>query len=383
MTPKKIFFLTGSRADYGKIKQLIKILKNNRKFELGIIVTGMHLLPEYGNTVSEIEKDKLARIFYIPNQFNGQSMEIILATTVSGLSKFMDLNLVDLLIVHGDRVEALAGAIVGAMRNVLTAHIEGGEVSGTIDGILRHSISKLAHVHFVSNSQAVKRLEQLGENKNSIYKIGSPDIDLMFASHLPDLAKVLKRYEINFKNYAILIFHPVTTEIKQISAQVEQLIEAIILSEENFIIIKSNNDLGCDIINNLFIKKLNGNKFKHLPSMRFEYFLTLLKNAKFIIGNSSAGIRESPYYGVPTINIGSRQHNRHNSDSIINVDPQSTMILKAILNHSKLTRVPSSPFGDGNSSMRFLEILNGNSFWDTKTDKIFNDRFIQLFENEP
>ena len=373
---KKVFFLSGTRADYGKIKYLIKALRDQGNFEIKIIATGMHLIPKFGNTVAEIEKDDLAKIIYIPNQTGEQAMELTLAKTIAGLSAFLDSEDADLLIVHGDRVEALAGAIVGSLRNVLTAHIEGGEVSGTIDGILRHSVSKLSHIHFVSNERAAKRLLQLGEIQESIYEIGSPDVDAMMATSLPGINNVAKRYEIPFSKYAILIFHPVTTEINEIRIQTEQLIQAVLESGDNFVVIMSNNDLGSDIINNEFSEKLVGDRFKHLPSMRFEYFLTLLKNASYIIGNSSAGVREAPYYGLPTINVGSRQRNRNDSESIVNVTANKAEILSAITSSSKVERTFSTPFGDGQSSLRFVEILNKEDFWETKKDKEFNDQEV-------
>ena len=158
---QQIIFLTGTRADYGKIKPLLKILKGDPNYEVKIVVTGMHLLAKYGSTVFEIEKDALAEIILLPNQINEQAMEISLSKTIEALSMFFDQNRCDLFVIHGDRVEALAGAVVGSIRNIPVAHIEGGEVSGTIDGMLRHSISKLSHIHFVANQSAEERLIQL------------------------------------------------------------------------------------------------------------------------------------------------------------------------------------------------------------------------------
>ena len=128
----------------------------------------------------------------------------------------------DLIIVHGDRLEAMAGAIVGSFNNILVAHVEGGEVSGTIDESIRHSVSKMAHIHLVANEEAKKRLIQLGEFENSIYVFGSPDLDLMNPAYLPNLEKVKKYYEIEFEEFSIAIFHPVTTEYKQITENIKQ-----------------------------------------------------------------------------------------------------------------------------------------------------------------
>ncbi|CAN2169601.1 WecB UDP-N-acetylglucosamine 2-epimerase [Candidatus Nanopelagicaceae bacterium] len=370
---KRISFLTGTRADYGKIKSLLSILNDDRKYQVDVLVTGMHLLPKYGETVSQVMLDGLGQIHLLPNQSSEQAMEVSLAKTIEQLSNFIQNNMPDLLVVHGDRIEALAGAIVGALRNVPVAHIEGGEVSGTIDGLIRHSISKLAHIHFVANEEAKSRLMQLGENEDSIYIIGSPDVDIMFSKELPGIEDVKQRYEIPFSKYAILTFHPVTTELKDLQTQIERICTAIINSEENFVVIKSNNDLGSEIIQKVIEEKLIAKNFKHLPSMRFEYFLTLMKNSQFMVGNSSAGVRETTYYGVPSINIGSRQRNRNKSNLIIDVNAVESEILVAISKTKLLKRDPQHSFGDGKSDQLFKEILDKEVVWPITTDKVFVD----------
>ena len=370
---KRVAFLTGTRADYGKIKSLLTILSNDKKYQVDVLVTGMHLLPKYGETVSQVLSDGLGDIHLLQNQFSEQAMEVSLAKTIEQLSNFIQNNKPDLLVVHGDRIEALAGAIVGSLRNVPVAHIEGGEVSGTIDGLIRHSVSKLAHLHFVSNEAAKSRLMQLGENEESIYIIGSPDVDIMFSRTLPSIEDVKARYEIPFLKFAIVTFHPVTTELKDLHNQIENICRALIKSKENYIVIKSNNDLGSEIIQNCIAKKLTSEKFKHLPSMRFEHFLTLMKNSQFMIGNSSAGVRETTYYGVPSVNIGSRQRNRNRSTLIVDVNADENQILDAIIRTKDSSRVPQQSFGDGNSDQLFKEILDNEIVWPIATDKVFVD----------
>jgi UDP-N-acetylglucosamine 2-epimerase (hydrolysing) len=370
---KRIAFLTGTRADYGKIKSLLTILQKDEKYQVDILVTGMHLLPKYGETVSQVLSDALGDIHLLPNQSSEQAMEVSLAKTIEQISNFIQNNKPDLFVVHGDRIEALAGAIVGALRNVPVAHIEGGEVSGTIDGLIRHSISKLAHVHFVSNEEAKYRLIQLGENENSIYVIGSPDLDIMFSKDLPGIKEVRDRYGIPFSEYAILTFHPVTTELSDLKNQVENICNALIRSKQNYVVIKSNNDLGSEIIQNAINKFLTSEKFKHLPSMRFEYFLTLMNYSQFMIGNSSAGVRETTHYGVPSVNIGSRQRNRNKSNLIINVNANEDEILEAIDKTEEMVRNPQHAFGDGKSDQLFKDILDKKVDWPINTDKVFVD----------
>ena len=275
---------------------------------------------------------------------------------------------------HGDRLESLACAIVGSFNNILVAHIEGGELSGTIDESIRHSISKLSHVHFVTSDKAKKRLLQLGENSKNIHIIGSPDIDLMISKHLPSLNDSIKRYQLPFKNYSLLLYHPVTSEIDKLSFHIKEIVQAINLSEENYIVIYPNNDSGSDLIINSFKKNFKTNsKIKIFPSLRFEHFLTLLKNSNFIIGNSSAGICEAPFYGIPTVNIGSRQNNRSSNKQIINVDHKKDKILKAIDQAKNLQIKKSIDFGSGGSSKKFVKVLNSGKVWSVNIQKFFND----------
>lgn len=372
---KQIVFLSGTRADYGKLKPLLRILQGDSNYEVTIIVTGMHLLAKYGNTLIEIERDSLAQIVTLPNQSKEQAMEISLGKTIEGLSSYLDSNPCDLLLVHGDRIEALAGAIVGAIRNIPVAHIEGGEVSGTIDGIIRHSVSKLSHVHFVSNEQAKARLIQMGESLNNIHIIGSPDIDVMLGPNLPTLDSVKAHYEIPFDSYGVLIFHPVTTELTDLSLQVDELVSAVKKSAFSYVIIMPNNDNGSHIIQEALNELQDENRFIQIPSMRFEFFLRLLKEARFILGNSSAGVREAPYYGVPAINVGSRQRYRISNPMVLDVPPNQEEILQAIFKSEKLERRVSQQFGAGNSALKFKAILDDIGFWPVSTDKIFIDNF--------
>lgn len=369
---KRIAFLTGTRADFGKIKSLIQALDSHENFEVYLFVTGMHLLHEYGYTLIEVERLGLKNIVSFSNHTSENTMELTLAKTIEGFSSFIRNCNPDMVVIHGDRVEALAGAIVGSLNNILTAHIEGGEISGTIDDLIRHSVSKLSHLHFVSNQKSKSRLIQMGEDEESIKIIGSPDIDLMFSEKLPDLKEVLKYYSIPFENYAVSLFHPVTTEIESTKLNARAYFKALIDSGCNYVVIYPNNDLGSKLIIEEIRQLEVKSNFKVLPSVRFEYFLTLLKKASFIIGNSSAGIREAPYYGVPTINVGSRQSGRSSFNSILNSDNNSNTILEKIKN-VELASYPTmeSEFGDGNSTQKFISALQKNETWRIQKQKQF------------
>lgn len=372
---KKLLFLSGTRADFGKLKSLMQICENSPEFEIHIFATGMHMHHQYGYTVKEIEKSGFKNIYKFINYTSEATMDLTMAKTIEGLSSYVKEEKPDLIIVHGDRVEALAGAIVGALNNILVAHIEGGEVSGTIDELIRHSVSKMSHTHFVSNNLAKNRLMQMGENENSIYTIGSPDIDIMYSETLPSLEAVKDYYEISFEKYAILMFHPVTTEYELMADAANNLIDAVIESNLKYIVVYPNNDFGSSIILKSFNKIKNNPNFKIFPSLRFEYFLVLLKNSDFIIGNSSAGIREAPHYGIPTINIGTRQNNRALNTEIINTDYAKRNIIEKI-KETYLNKKfePLNLFGIGNSDYKFLEIISNKQFWETLKQKTFLDQ---------
>lgn len=371
---KKILFLTGTRADFGKIKSLISILDYHQDFEVFVFVTGMHLQEEYGYTLIEIERCNFKNVHTFENHTHETTMDLTLAKTIEGLSSYSKKVNPDLIVLHGDRVETLAGAIVGSLNNILVAHIEGGELSGTVDELIRHSVSKLSHIHFVSNKEAAKRLKQMGEIESSIFTIGSPDIDSMFSNDLPDLTTVKNYYAINFETFAIVMFHPVTTEINQMQRYAENFVKSLLADNHNYVVIYPNNDLGSQFIITEFQKLKDNSRFRIFPSLRFEYFLTLLKNSQFIIGNSSAGIREAPYYGIPIINIGTRQQNRAVHADIINVDYGLESIQKAlsVIDLHKI-RTSIADYGKGNSTELFLQCLIKEDVWKLNHQKQFKD----------
>jgi UDP-N-acetylglucosamine 2-epimerase (hydrolysing) len=371
---KKILFLTGTRADFGKIKSLISILEANPEFEVFVFVTGMHLQKEYGYTLIEIERCNFKNVHTFENHTHETTMDLTLAKTIEGLSSYCKEVNPEMIVVHGDRVETLAGGIVGSLNNILVAHIEGGELSGTVDELIRHSVSKLSHIHFVSNEEAAKRLVQMGEMKSSIYTIGSPDIDIMFSNDLPTIEVAKAYYQIPFDQFGIVMFHPVTTEANDMKQYAQNFVAALQNDSHNYVVIYPNNDLGSQFIINEYLNLKEHSRFRIFPSLRFEYFLTLLKNSQFIIGNSSAGIREAPYYGIPIINIGTRQQNRAVHADIINVDYAEDSILKALNSiDSHKIQNSKSDFGEGNSAQLFLESLKNSSIWNVNHQKQFRD----------
>ncbi|HEZ0267339.1 TPA: UDP-N-acetylglucosamine 2-epimerase (hydrolyzing) [Neisseria meningitidis] len=209
---KRILCITGTRADFGKLKPLLAYIENHPDLELHLIVTGMHMMKTYGRTCKEVTRENYQHTYLFSNQIQGEPMGAVLGNTITFISRLSDEIEPDMVMIHGDRLEALAGATVGALSSRLVCHIEGGELSGTVDDSIRHSISKLSHIHLVANEQAVTRLVQMGEKRKHIHIIGSPDLDVMASSTLPSLEEVKEYYGLPYENYGISMFHPVTTE---------------------------------------------------------------------------------------------------------------------------------------------------------------------------
>lgn len=370
---KTIVFMTSTRADFGKLKSLIDSVEKSVNFECHIFATGMHTLSKYGFTVDEIKKQNYTNIYIFMNQARSTDMDIILSNTILGFSNYVKEIQPDLIIVHGDRCEALAGATVGALNNILVAHIEGGELSGTIDELMRHAITKMSHIHFVANQTAQKRLIQMGEREDSIFIIGSPDIDLMISDDLPGIDEVKAYYDISFTKYSIFCYHPVTTELDSLPNEIRNTVNSVIKSDLNYVVIYPNNDTGAPIIFNELNRLENNDKFKLFPSIRFEKFLVLLKHANFVIGNSSLGIREAPFYGIPSINIGTRQKNRSSYNSIINTPADEQAILEKIEYAKNKKFQKFTEFGNGDSAKLFYHIITNGSFWETSKQKQFVD----------
>jgi UDP-N-acetylglucosamine 2-epimerase (hydrolysing) len=371
---KKILFLTGTRADFGKLKPLIQKVKASGDLEYAVFATGMHMLARYGSTVKEIYKAGFTKVFTYINQDASATagMDQILASTIQGLGYYVREHQPDLIVVHGDRVEALAGAIVGALNNVLVAHIEGGERSGTVDELIRHAVTKLAQVHFVANDEARRRLIQMGEDPDAVFEIGSPDVDVMLSGTLPPLAEVRKKYAIDFERYGIFTYHPVTTEQTELPRNIDAVLEGVLESPLSWVMIYPNNDAGSDVILRALERVRQHPRVRLIPSMRFEYYLTLMRHAAVVCGNSSAGVREAPVYGVPTVNIGTRQNARYEYRSIVNV-PEDPGAIAAALSSLPQRVEPSTHFGTGNSAALFLDRLRDPFLWTTPRQKLFRD----------
>lgn len=370
--PQSILFVTGTRADFGKLEPLA-IAARDAGFSIAFFVTGMHMLARYGLTKLEVHRTAGVVVHEFLNQRDDDPQDLILAKTLIGFSDFVKEHAPDLVVIHGDRVEALACALVCATNYIRCAHIEGGEVSGTIDEIYRHCNSKLASHHFVSSDIAARRVMALGEPGDKIHAIGSPELDFHAGPSGVSIAEVKDRYALPFDDFGICVFHPVTSEAATIGDQARALFGTLDASGKHFVVIAPNNDPGTTDIW-AAIDALPKERFRVLPSMRFAHFSELMKHAAAMIGNSSAGVREAPFLGLPSLDIGTRQTNRAQSPSVSFAHASETKKITQFLNDEwGKTYSRHDAFGGGSAASRFLEVLQDDAFWEGSLQKTFHD----------
>jgi UDP-N-acetylglucosamine 2-epimerase (hydrolysing) len=369
---KHLLFLTGTRADFGKLEPLAAAARD-AGHRVTFFVTGMHMMDRYGLTRNEVRQLPGVTVQEFVNQSEGDPQDLILARTVTGFSSFVGQAKPDLIVLHGDRIEALAGALVAATNYVRSAHVEGGEVSGTIDEVFRHCNTKLCTHHFVSSDGAARRVMALGEPAATIHAIGSPELDFHARPSGVTLDEVRSRYDIPFADYGIAVFHPVTSEQDTIRTQAAGLFGALEASGRNFVVIAPNNDPGSAEIFAV-LDRLPAARFRVLPSMRFAHFSELMKNAACMVGNSSAGVREAPFLGVASLDIGTRQTNRAEAPSVVTCQADDAAAIAVFLTrHWGRPADTHHGFGQGSAAGRFAEVLGRADFWNLSLQKAFRD----------
>lgn len=367
---KRLLFVTGTRADFGKLEPLAKAAQA-AGFHISFFITGMHMMGRYGETRLEVKRFAGAEFFEFVNQREGDALEFILSKTILGFSDFVHEHRPDLVIIHGDRVEALAASIVCAMRYIRSAHVEGGEVSGTIDESIRHCNTKLCATHFVSSESAKARVLSLGEPLDRVFNIGSPELDTHARPSGVSIEEVKAYYAIPFETFGIAVFHPVTSEQDTMRAQARSLFGALEASGQCFVVIAPNNDPGTEGIFAV-LEPLPAERFRIIPSMRFNYFSELMKNSAVMVGNSSAGVREAPFMGLPSLDVGTRQNDRSQAPSITPCSAFQVDVIASFLGQHWGRRYPMDrSFGQGRAAAGFVEHILSPHFWSLSDQKVF------------
>lgn len=364
---RKIAVVTGTRAEYGYLKPLMDEIKKDSKLTLVPVITGMHLLPKFGNTKKVVVND-FPDAFEVSMKLSGgtkKDMAEYLSSGISNFTKFFSFNRPDILVVLGDRTEPLAAAIAALYLNIPIAHINGGDVSGTtIDESIRHAITKISHIHLVHTNKNAKRVERLGEGKNRIFVVGALTLDTILKESLPSKKEVFKKYNLNPDCTTILaIQHPITTLNDNGYSQLKELLSALDTLKEQTILLYPNCDAGGQDFINLIKKYENKKYLKTFENISHKDYLSIMKYSNLMVGNSSSGIIESPSFCIPAINIGTRQQGRDRSQNIIDVQPKKQKILDAInyalydKSYKSKLKNCKNRFGDGKASQKIVKIL--------------------------
>ena len=353
-----IFIITERRADYSRFKPILELIIEDKDLDYTLVATGAHLVESMGYTKNEILNDGF-KIHYEIKMFtdqedSGASMVRSFARVADQVTYCLEESKPDLILGGFDIGANLAVTIAGAHMNIPVAHIQGGEVTGTIDESIRHAMTKFSHYHFTSNIDATERLIKLGEVPKNIFNVGCPSIDAIINTN--DDIEILTRYKLKENDYFILLQHPVTSEIENSKEQIQITLSAIKKSNINTLIILPNNDAGYSNI----IKELKGSKIQFVESLKISEYINLLKRSTGLIGNSSSGIHETSTFNIPTINIGSRQSGRLRPENVLDVGHNENEICSAIKKCKEIRNNGvkfKNPYGDGKSAERIVSII--------------------------
>ncbi|MFZ1790757.1 MAG: UDP-N-acetylglucosamine 2-epimerase [Saprospiraceae bacterium] len=378
---RKICVVVTARPSYSRIKTAIKAIKEHPGLELQLVVAASALLDRYGTAVNYIEKDGFPIVAKVFNVLEGENLTAQAKTTGLGileLSSVFERLAPDAVVTVADRFETMATAISATYMNIPLIHIQGGEVTGNIDEKVRHSITKLADLHLVASEDARERVIKMGEYEYNVINTGCPSIDI--ASEVLGSKKLdfdpFKKYggvgemiDIN-ERYLVVMQHPVTTEYKESRSHIDETLKAIYELGIPTFWFWPNVDAGADGTSKglrSFREKYKANHIHFFKNMEPLDFLKLLYHSKCLVGNSSVGIRECAYLGIPVVNIGSRQTGRERGVNVIDADYNFTKIRTAIMAHLKHGKYPSNNiYGNGNAG---IEIANSIANWKLSFDK--------------
>lgn len=364
---RKIAVATGARSEYGLLKNTLRKIYENPNLELELIVTGTHLSRKYGYTVTEIESDgfEIKRKIPIIDKINN---DICLEASqlLKEISEVFKLLKPDLLLILGDRYEIFIVSTAAMLMNIPICHISGGEITeGAVDDKIRHSITKIANIHFPGAEEYAENIAKMGEERWRIFNVGDPGIENMKNIRLYEDKEIKEKIGFKVdKNTLIVTFHPVTLEIKNTKEYIDNLIVALKKFNNKIIITYPNSDAGSNIIIDKIKEYEEKNKnVKVFKSLGIQLYLSVIKKCGVVVGNSSSGIVEAPYFKIPVVNIGSRQKGRLMAKNIINSNYNSdeiySSIKKALTDEYReyVKNETISLYGDGNTSEKIVEVL--------------------------
>lgn len=368
MSIKKVLAFTGIRSDYDLLSLLYKRLNEAEDFEIKLIVSGAHLSGTYGYTLNNIVKDKIPIIAQIENLIDSnsrasriKSLSILLQDCIHTVVSYEP----DVILYAGDREEVVVGGLIGTYLRIPTIHFFGGDhaLDGNIDNPVRHAVSKLSSLHFVSNEEAKKRLIKIGENENRIFTVGNPALDKIISTKYISKKDILQAFDrIGWSNYAVVMFYPLAGKEDKADQYFEEILIALETKSINAFVSYPNVDSGNKKIIKV-IKRYSGkNNFIFYKNLSRSLFINLLRNSMFMIGNSSSGLYEAPTLKLGAINVGNRQKGRLCADNVIFVNQGVINIIKGIekvltKEFQLLLNKVQSPYGEGNSVEKIINLM--------------------------
>ena len=362
---KKILIITERRADFSRFKPIIKLIQKDKKLDYQLIVTGLHLVKKYGYTVKEINKDKFkifSKFKMFDNKYfiknDGAEMVRAIGKVFLNISHLLKKAKPDLILSGFDIAANFGISVAGAHMNIPVAHIQGGEVSGTIDESIRHATSKFSNFHFTANKETRNRLIKLGEIPKNIFPVGCPSIDALLSESLINKKLIKKKFKIDLdEDFLVVIQHPVTSEQDTLS-QINKTLSVVKNSKMQHVVVFPNNDSGSKKI----LQEIKKTNLNYVPTLTLSEYRTLLSGKMILLGNSSSGIHEAASFKVPVINIGSRQSGRYKPINVINVNYNKKEIenalkkVKSQIFYKKIKNI-KNPYGDGKSALKIIQII--------------------------
>ena len=359
---RKVCYISGTRADFGLMKNTLLAIHQHADLNLSVLVTGMHLLSDYGETWREIKECGLNIGATVPVDLTGGSgkeMALALGAQTKGFTEALTADRPDILLLLGDRGEMLAGAIAALHLNIHIVHIHGGELSGTVDESIRHAISKLAHYHFTATEKSKERLIRMGEKPEHIFVTGAPGLDEIHKMTLLSRSEVMKKFGMDStRPFILVLFHPVVQQAKMAADQVRAVLNAVINSKKQGLVIMPNADAGGSEIEKEITMLSKSNDLVTAVHVEREAFLSLVSYADVMVGNSSSGIIEAASLGTSVVNIGDRQQCRERNSNVIDVPPDETEVSRAIQEAQAMdVSQGQNVYGDGSASERITNLL--------------------------
>jgi len=333
----RVCVVTATRAEYGLLRPIIQMMEYDTDIDSSIVVTGMHLSPEFGLTYKEIENDGVLinkKIEILLSSDTGASISKSMGLALTGFADYFSDHAFDMVILLGDRYETLAVAIAAMNAGIPIAHLHGGEITiGAVDDAIRHAITKLSYLHFTSTEEYRKRVIQLGESPDRVFYVGALAIDNIEQEKLLSREELSEQLGIDLSgDYAVVTFHPTTLENDTAAYQVKELLEALsVFQDWHYVVTKANADKDGRVINKMLDEYAGAHTNVHVySSLGTQRYLSALKYATAVIGNSSSGLLEAPSFHIPTVNIGDRQKGRVRADSVFDCKPIAADIIRCI-----------------------------------------------------